>query len=82
MLESVRFPGQHVGVRESGEAKKPNHTGRGKHGQFKVKVIKKQPEYHRVGTSLLEVCCTSTKYFPFNYTSTGKKFSYSVRAIL
>ena len=34
VLESVRFPGQHVGVRESGEAKKPNHTGKGKHGQF------------------------------------------------
>ena len=34
VLESVRFPGQHVGVRESGEVKKPNHTGKGKHGQF------------------------------------------------
>ena len=55
VLESVMFPGQHIGVRENGEVKKPNHTGRLKHGQFKVKVIKEQPEYHRAGTSLTEV---------------------------
>ena len=34
VLESVRHPGQHVGVRESGEVKKPSNTGKGKHGQF------------------------------------------------
>lgn len=54
VLESVKFPGTHVGVRESGEAKPPNQTGRRKHGQFQVKVIKEQPKYHRAGTSLLE----------------------------
>ena len=49
------FHGQHVGVRENGEVKKPNWTGNGKHGQFKVKVIREQPEYHCAGTSLTEV---------------------------
>ena len=41
VLESVRFPGQHVGVRESGEVKKPNHTGKGSHAQFTPIVIGK-----------------------------------------
>ena len=39
VLESVCFPGQHVGVRESGEVKKPSHTGKGKHAQFTPIVI-------------------------------------------
>lgn len=39
VLESVRFPGQHVGVRESGEVKKPSQTGKGKHAQFTPIVI-------------------------------------------
>ena len=39
VLESVRYPDQHVGVRESGEMKKPSHTGKGKHGQFTPIVI-------------------------------------------
>ena len=55
VLESVKFPGQHVGVRDSGDAKEPNHTGRGKHAQFTVKVIKEQPEYYYAGKSLVEV---------------------------
>ena len=39
VLESVRYPGQHVGVRESGEIKKPSHTGKGTHAQFTPIVI-------------------------------------------
>ena len=39
VLESVRFPGQHVGVRESGEVKTPSHTGKGKHAQFTPIII-------------------------------------------
>ena len=45
VLESVMFPGQHVGVRESGEVKKPNHTGKGKHGQF-TPIVKGQQNNH------------------------------------
>ena len=63
VLESVKFPGNHVGVRESGEAKRPDWTGNGKHGQFKVQVIKEQPEYHRAGTSLLEVGLTHMQLY-------------------
>ena len=39
VLESVRYPGQHVGVTESGEAKKPSHTGKGTHAQFTPIII-------------------------------------------
>ena len=39
VLESVRYPGQHVGVTEDGEVKKPGHTGKGKHAQFTPIVI-------------------------------------------
>lgn len=39
VLESVRYPGQHVGVRETGEVKKPAHTGKGAHAQFTPIVI-------------------------------------------
>ena len=55
LLESVKFPGSHLGVKESGEVKPPHHTGRGKHGQFKVEVLEEQPSYHRVGSSILQV---------------------------
>ena len=55
MLEAVKFPGCHVGVKDDGSIKNPDSTGKGKHGQFKVEVMKEQPEYHRAGTSLLEV---------------------------
>ena len=34
VLESVRYPGSHVGVRENGDVKKPSDTGKGKHAQF------------------------------------------------
>jgi hypothetical protein len=37
-LESVAFPGQHVGCVPNGDAKAPNMTGAGEHGQFIVKV--------------------------------------------
>ena len=56
VLESVKFSGSHIGVKDNGDIKDPSKTGKGKHAQFKVEVIKKQPEYHRVGSSLLEVC--------------------------
>ena len=39
VLESVKSPGQHVGIKDDGEAKKPDSTGKGKHGQFQPKVI-------------------------------------------
>lgn len=39
VLESVKCPGQHVGIKDDGEAKKPDSTGKGKHGQFQPKVI-------------------------------------------
>ena len=39
MFESVKCPGEHVGVVENGDAKKPGSTGTGKHGQFQPKVI-------------------------------------------
>lgn len=55
VLASVKYPGFHVGVLGNGEVKKPNLTGDGKHGQFKVKVIKEQSEYYRAGTNLIEV---------------------------
>ena len=35
MLESVRFPGQHVGVLPDGSIKPPTQTGKGPHAQFK-----------------------------------------------
>lgn len=54
LLESVKFHRNHIGVRENGEVKPPSHTGRGRHGQFKVQVLEEQPSYHRVGTSLLQ----------------------------
>ena len=34
VLESVVFPGQHVGILPDGEPKPPDHTGRGEHGRF------------------------------------------------
>ena len=34
VLESVVFPGQHVGILPDGEPKPPEHTGRGEHGRF------------------------------------------------
>ena len=43
VLESVKFPDHHVGVRESGEVKKPSHTGKGLHGQFTPVVISNIP---------------------------------------
>ena len=55
VLQSVKYPGFHVGVLDNGEVKNPSQTGDGKHGQFEVKVIKEQPEYYRAGTKLLEV---------------------------
>ena len=39
VLESVKYPDHHVGVRESGEVKKPSQTGNGLHGQFTPVVI-------------------------------------------
>lgn len=39
VLESVKYPDHHVGVRESGEVKKPSQTGKGLHGQFTPVVI-------------------------------------------
>ena len=56
VLESVNFPGSHIGVKDNGTIQFPSKTGKGKDAQFKVQVIMEQPEYHRVGTSLLEVC--------------------------
>ena len=40
VLESVKTPGQHVGVIDNGEAKKPSNTGKGRHAQFQPKVIR------------------------------------------
>ena len=60
LLESVKFPGSHVGVKENGEIKPPHHTGKGKHGQLKVTVLEETPSYHRAGTSLLQVGHTMT----------------------
>ena len=40
VFESVKFPGQHVGIVEIGEPKNPGHTGTGKHSQFQPKVIR------------------------------------------
>ena len=33
-LESVKYPGQHVGVLPDGSVKPPHQTGKGPHGRF------------------------------------------------
>ena len=38
-LESVKLPGQHVGVLPSGDTKAPGNTGRGPHGSFTVELL-------------------------------------------
>ena len=38
-LESVKYPGQHVGIKPNGEAKTPSHTGTGNHGRFNPTLI-------------------------------------------
>ena len=38
-LESVKLPGQHVGVLPSGDTKAPSNTGRGPHGSFTVELV-------------------------------------------
>ena len=38
-LESVKLPGQHVGVLPSGDTKAPSNTGRGPHGSFTVELL-------------------------------------------
>ena len=55
VLESVKFPGNHVGVMENGALKAPNRTRRDRPGQFRVDVLAEQPSYHRAGTSLLQI---------------------------
>ena len=39
VFESVKCPGEHIGVLESGDAKKPHNTATGKHAQFQPKPI-------------------------------------------
>ena len=34
VLESVRFPGQHVGILPDGDAKPADQTGTGEHARF------------------------------------------------
>ena len=46
VLESVKFPGNHVGVMENGALKAPNRTRRDRPGQFRVDVLTEQPSYH------------------------------------
>ena len=57
VLESVEFPGNHVAVTKTGDAKALNGTGVRDQvdGQFTVQVMEEQPKYHRAGTSVLEV---------------------------
>ena len=38
-FESVKFPGQRIGILPNGEVKPPENTGRGQHGQFVPKVV-------------------------------------------
>ena len=40
VFESVKCPGEHVGVLESGDVKKPRNTATGRHSQFQPKVIR------------------------------------------
>jgi hypothetical protein len=56
VLESVEFPGNHVAVTKTGDAKALNGTGVRDQvdGQFTVQVMEEQPKYHRAGTSVLE----------------------------
>ena len=40
VFESVKYPGEHIGVLESGDTKKPRSTGTGRHAQFQPKNIR------------------------------------------
>ena len=40
VLESVQYPGQHVGVYPDGTVKEPGKTGTGAHAQFQLIVHK------------------------------------------
>ena len=35
-FESVKHPGQHLGIIEDGSVKPPGNTGKGKHGRFHI----------------------------------------------
>ena len=39
VFESVKFPGQHVGIKPDGSAKPPDHTGTGDHARFTPQVL-------------------------------------------
>ena len=42
VLESVRFPGHHVGILPDGDAKAADHTGTGEHARFTL-IVKGGP---------------------------------------
>ena len=39
VFESVKHPGQHVGILPDGRAKRPSDTGTGEHARFTPKII-------------------------------------------
>ena len=47
VLESLYYPGRHVGVRDDGEVKPPNETGKGRHAQF-TPIVKGMDHVNRV----------------------------------